>query len=267
MPRRSTEGFSSELAGANPDIAWRRFLDQYAGKIMGIARQYESAPDLAQDCFLHVCEKLSEHGFRRLRWYDAARGADFGTWLTAVISRLCIDWRRMEYGRRRLPSAILRLSRFDRAVFRLRYLQHLDLSLCLQFVRIDFPGTFRSELAQSLERLHNALSPRKRWSLLQRHLSRSAMSGSAGVGGRREFEPADDGPAPEDLVAGEQEREDLREALARLTPEQQLLLRLRFQEEMPLKDIARVTDCGDLHRARRLIIAALEELAGWVRKP
>ena len=34
-----------------------------------------------------------------------------------------------------------------------------------------------------------------------------------------------------------------------------------------LQDIARVTACGDLHRARRLIIAALEELAGWVQRP
>jgi len=266
MPKSRTEGFTDELAVSDPGSAWRTFLDQYAGKIMGIVRQYERAPGRSHECFLYVCEKLSEQGFRRLRLYDRTRGAAFGTWLTAVVSRLCIDWRRVEYGRRRLPAAVLRLSRFDREVFRLRYMQHLELGPCLQFVRTEFPDTTSSDLSQSLERLHQALSPRTRWSLLQRNLPRSAMSGSQRHTGRPGDERAEDVPPPEDLLAEDQERELLRKALARLTPEQQLMLRLRYQEDMPLQDIARVTGCGDLHRARRLIIAALDELAGWVQQ-
>ena len=264
MPQSRSEGFTDELAGSDPGSAWRTFLDQYAGKIMGIVRQYERAHGKSHDCFLYVCEKLSEQGFRRLRLYDRTRGAAFGTWLTAVVSRLCIDWRRVEYGRRRLPAAVLKLSRFDQAVFRLRYMQHFELGPCLQFVRADFADATPSDLSQSLERVHQALSPRTRWRLLQRHLQRSAMSGSALMADRPGDAHADGEPPPEDLLAEEQERENLRKALVRLTSEQQFMLRLRFQEGMPLQDIARVTGCGDLHRARRLIIAALEELAGWL---
>ena len=265
MPESRTGSFSDDLAGTNPDVAWRRFLDQYAGKIMGIVRQYERVPGTTHDCFLYVCEKLSEDGFRRLRQYDSSRGAGFGTWLTAVISRLCIDWGRMEYGRRRLPAAVLRLSSFDQELFRMRHLQHLDLSLCLQLARIGFPDTTRADLARSLERLHRALPPPKRWRVLQRSLRRSAPGVNAASAERGDDEPADNAPLPEDLIAMREERENVRVALARLTSEQQLLLRLRFQEELSFEDIARVTACGDLHRARRLIIDALEELAEWIQ--
>jgi uncharacterized protein (DUF2267 family) len=48
--------------------------------------------------------------------------------------------------------------------------------------------------------------------------------------------------------------------MSRLTPQQRLLLRLYFQENMPLKDVARIAGFADLHQARRQIQAVLAEL-------
>jgi len=53
----------------------------------------------------------------------------------------------------------------------------------------------------------------------------------------------------------------LRQALARLTPHQRLLIKLRYQQDLSLKEVARLTRLGDPFRARRHIQAALDQLA------
>ena len=66
---------------------------------------------------------------------------------------------------------------------------------------------------------------------------------------------------PEALVQSEQDRQQLHNAMARLEPQQRLLLQLRYQQDLTLEEVARLTGLGDPFRARRKIDAALATLA------
>ncbi len=74
----------SGLAGPQSAKAWRQFIDSRAGQLMKIARYHTQIEDQAQDCFLHICEKLCENGFRRLLQFDEKRGVPFKAWLSTV---------------------------------------------------------------------------------------------------------------------------------------------------------------------------------------
>ncbi len=78
--------------------------------------------------------------------------------------------------------------------------------------------------------------------------------------GHQLSESVEPGSGPELLAQQQQERDALVGAMSRLTPQQRLLLRLHYQENMPLKDVARIAGLTGLHKARYRIQAALAEL-------
>ena len=69
----------------------------------------------------------------------------------------------------------------------------------------------------------------------------------------------------EELAQTDQERSMLEAAMARLPPPQRLLLRLRYQQDLTLEEIARLTGMPDPFRANRQVQAALEALAEIVK--
>jgi RNA polymerase sigma factor (sigma-70 family) len=155
----------SDLAGPQSDKVWRRFIDDHSGLLMKIARYHAQIPDHTQDCFLHICEKLCENSFRRLRQFDEKRGVPFEAWLSTVVNNLCYDWRRQQFGRQRLPRAILAMDEFDQNVYRLKYERHLDISSCLGLLQEKYSATNQETLSASLSRIHKALSSGQRWRL------------------------------------------------------------------------------------------------------
>ena len=70
----------------------------------------------------------------------------------------------------------------------------------------------------------------------------------------------DPGPGPDELAQTEQDRLMVEAAMARLPPQQRLLLRLRFEQNLTLAEIARLTRLPDPFRANRQIQAALVAL-------
>ncbi len=98
--------------------AWREFLDAYAALILHVIRTGARDPDDASDCFLFVCEKLSQNKFRRLRRFRTDGPASFSTWLRAVVRNLSIDWHRKRAGRRRAVRSISRLPVLEQELFR-----------------------------------------------------------------------------------------------------------------------------------------------------
>ena len=74
-------------------------------------------------------------------------------------------------------------------------------------------------------------------------------------------------PGPEEQAEATQQRRQLRDALAKLTPEQRLLLRLRYEQGLTLAEVARLTRQPDPFRANRQVQAALEALARLMAGP
>lgn len=239
--------------------AWKAFLDTYSSLIMQVIGQYEAERDRADECFLFVCEKLSDDGFRRLLQFEASRKAKFPTWLKLVASNLCVDWHRKEFGRQRPYRAIARLSRFDQLLYHYKIECGMNLPACFYALHLTYPDLTKNQLAESVSRLHTTLSPRQRWQLSLRKretiLSDAFSDGPAGT------ELVESGPGPETIVELVQIRDRLRLAMSKLGEQQRLLLRLRYQENLPLKDVAELAGLDNLYQAKRRIKSALEALA------
>jgi RNA polymerase sigma factor (sigma-70 family) len=72
---------------------------------------------------------------------------------------------------------------------------------------------------------------------------------------------------PEEVAQDEQQQERLAAALAQLPPPQRLLLRLRYEQDLTLAEVARLTGLHDPFRANRQIQAALAAVAGIMNGP
>jgi RNA polymerase sigma factor (sigma-70 family) len=261
MPGKGSHNILAELSSFRAEKAWKAFLDSYSAIIMQVIRQYEGEKNHADECFLFVCEKLSDHGFRRLLRFDTQGKARFQTWLKLVVSNLCMDWHRKRFGRQRPYRAITKLSGFDQLVYHYKTECGMSRLSCFNALQLIYPDLTESQLSESLSRLHNALTSRQRWQLsLRRKETGSAILGDLHYNPSIENVLAGNDPGPESVAQLRQTRETLAQAMSRLSHQQRLLLRLRYQEGLSLKDVARLAGLGDLHQAKRRIKTALNTL-------
>jgi RNA polymerase sigma factor (sigma-70 family) len=261
MPQQSVESLLEELRTRDPHDAWHAFLEEYAGLIFQVSRYFEKDLDRASDCFQFVCEKLSEDSFRRLRRFKPGGAASFSTWLRAVVRNLCLDWRRKEYGRPRRFRSIARLSGFDQEVFGCVYERGISAEETLQLLQSKFPEATSERLAGSRERIEQVLTTRQRWLL-------SVRFGRRPQGTNTTFEEveaapleiADQRPDPEAKTLLAERKEALDRALAHLSKRDRLLIRLRFEQELTLEQIAKLLALGNAQRADRQIKEILARL-------
>jgi len=246
--------------------AWTEFLRRYSSLILQVARRFESEEERVSDCFLYACAQLSDNSFRRLRSFRPDGPAQFRTWLISVATNLCIDWRRRLSGRLRPIAAVAGLAELDQLVYRLIYVRGMTRGQCLQALAGRYPDLSDSRLAEINARLFTLLTPRQRWQLSSR--SRGSISLdelTQSDADERGFQAEEPGPGPEPLAALEQERELVETALGQLPPRQRLLLRLRYQQDLTLEEVARLARIPDPYRAHREIQAAIEALGAILR--
>jgi RNA polymerase sigma factor (sigma-70 family) len=250
-----------QLSSGRADLAWADFLKRHSPLIMQAARQFASGAEQASDCFLFVCEGLSDNRFRRLRSFRPEGPAGYRTWLKAVVANLCIDWRRKRDGRVRPFAAVAGLPPFEQAVYRQIFLRGMSRTECQRALATQFPGVTLEQVAAANAQLFKQLSSRQRWQL--GHRSRGSVSLEDATSSDDEgpgVQPEDPGPGPEQLAGEWMSRDAINEALQRLAPRQRLLLRLRFVEDLTLDEVARLVGLPDPYRAHREIQAAIEEL-------
>jgi RNA polymerase sigma factor (sigma-70 family) len=241
------------LHSGEMDIGWAAFLETYSGVLQGVVHQFEADKSAAEECFEYVCAKLSDDSFRRLKAFDPDGFAKFRTWLTAVTANLCKDWRRSAIGRRRLPESIRQLPEMDRLIFECFYWQGMTHGECLHALKSRFTQITLELISETNARLHSILSSNQRWQLsVKRGESQSIDDSSI------EIEANDRGP--EFHVQSEEDRRRLEKAMARLEPQQRLLLQLRYQQDLTLTEVAQLIGLSDPFKARRQIDAALAAL-------
>lgn len=264
----NSDGYVRELlaglSSSAPGSAWREFLQRYSQTIMLIATKGEGRNHDINDCYLFVCEKLSDNGFARLKRYDLNGSASFRSWLNVVVANLCIDWRRRRDGRYRPFKSIGRLPQLEQCVFKYRIQQRLSLNACIAVLKPQFPDLTELQLARAAQRVNLALTSRQQWLLSTQSPRFVAIDG--GRNDPDSIEPRDATPDPE-LACIEEERHDrLRRALDRLPAQQRLLLILRYRQDLSLKEIARLARLGDPYRARRKIQQALKQLEEFMQE-
>ena len=258
-----TSGVSGEIAESgtrDPADLWRAFLGEHSPLILQVVHLFERDPDQVQDCFLFVCERLRRGDMRRIRRFRVDGTATFDTWLRAVVRRLCLDWRRHRDGRFRLPRAIARLPDLEREVFRCVHLRGLSENETFHTLKALRPALTREQLAGAASRVAENLTSRQSWLLLVRRPRLQSLSAAPSDADPAESEanlvdpradPERDAVAHESLVA-------LRDAIGRLPPRERLLIRLRYEQELPLEEVARLTGLSGAAQAERQIERALE---------
>ena len=257
----------AQLSTRQAGAAWTEFLRRHSSLILQVARRFESEEERVSDCFLYACAQLSDNDFRRLRSFRPDGPAQFRTWLVSVVTNLCIDWRRRLSGRLRPVAAIAGLAELDQLVYRLIYVRGMTRGQCLQSLGSRYPDLTDAKLGEINAKLFALLTPRQRWQLSSRtrgsiSLDELAQPESDEPG----FQPEEPGPGPDLLAAFEQERELVEAALAQLPPRQRLLLRLRYQQDLTLEEVARLARIPDPYRAHREIQAAIEALAAVLKR-
>lgn len=245
------------LNGSDPGVAWAAFIDRYSARIMRIVRQFEFEQDRSQDCFLHVCEKLCEKGFRRLLKFSTTGPASFRTWLGSVVYNLCVDWHRSEYGRAVLLPAISAMPMFDQAVYRLYFERGMEREICRRMLKEEFPDLTREQFTEAIARVHQALTPRQRWKLSLHSRARRPPDTSLPEAHQLPHQALE----PHSEASRNERQQLVRTALATLPERQRLLLSLRYEQGLTLRKIAELMDVPDPYRARREIQAALDTLA------
>ena len=274
LPRRAEtldESISDLLAGlASPDpsAAWKDFLQRYSPIVLHIVRRCESDPQRVSECFDHVCQALSDNRFRRLLGFQSNGPAKFRTWLMAVVANLCTDWHRKRRGRYRPLRAVAQLPELEQLVYRFIYARGMTRVECLRALEHRYPTLTEQQLSEINARLFARLPQQQRWQL---------GTGMATAGPQGElltldltddsFQLEDAGPGPEEVAQTDQEHARLAKAMAELPARQRLLLRLRFEQNLTLAEVARLAGLQDPFRAHRQIQAALSTLAEIMNRP
>ncbi len=78
------------LCAMGDEESWERLLNEYGVLIYRIIGRYRRNQQEMRELFIHVVENLWSDGARRLRAWEGRSG--FATYLSAVTSRLCIDY-------------------------------------------------------------------------------------------------------------------------------------------------------------------------------
>ena len=241
--------------------AWAEFLEVYSPILLQVVQQFEREPDLRTDCFVFVSEQLRRDDFRRLRRFQPAGQARFTTWLQVVIRNLCLDWRRKEFGRQRVFQSIARLSALDQEAFRWAFVDGLSAEECFSMLRLSHPGLSQEATAESLERVRQALTPRQLWLLSTRHPKVESLEDELPDGqAAPQRDIPDLRPDPETWSAMREQQAALERALDRLPETERLLVRLRFDQELTLQQIAELAGLKDAQTADRRIREVLEKL-------
>jgi RNA polymerase sigma factor (sigma-70 family) len=247
------------LLAEDYEKAWDEFLNGYAPLILQVVHLFERDQDRIEDCFVFVCERLKRNNLRRIRQFKTQGAATFATWLRAVVRNLCLDWRRHRFGRPRLFRSISRLPGLDQEVFRCIYHRRLRENETFHTVRALYPSLTRGELADSMVRINKCLSPQQSWLLVSRipRLESISASSSNPDASDRDSELPDREPDPETQSARQESLTALRKAMSDLPPQQRLLLRLRFEQELSLEQIAHLTQLPSSLTVQRIIQRAI----------
>lgn len=248
------------LHSPEPREAWVAFLDSYTPVMLQVIRNFEREEDAVEDCYLFVCEHLCQNGFRRLLHFRPRGPAKFSTWLCVVVRNLCLDWHRREFGRERIFESVAKMPSFDREVFQALFIDCLPAEEAWLKLKSRFPAITLDQLTDSSERIQQTLTARQRWLLSVRRTRRTpAFTGASGQEDVLMQVPSEM-PDPESWFALQEQRAALARGLSHLSASQRLLIRLRFERDLTLEEIARLLRMDNAQSADRRIREAIAGL-------
>jgi RNA polymerase sigma factor (sigma-70 family) len=260
MQEIQVEHILRRLGSSQSGQAWKDFLHGYSAIVLQVIRHFEREPDGVSDCYLFVCDQLRRNAFCRLKQYRVGGATAFSTYLRAVIRNLCIDWHRKEFGRHRVFQSVEKRSPFEQEIFQRVFEQGASIEEAFELLRPGFPNATREQVAECVEQLQAGLSQRQRWLLSVRRSTTTPHAADTDVSNGFVEVVSDGAPNPEALAAEREKQYRLRKALAQLNSGERLLLQLRYEQELTLEQVARVSGLGNAQQADRKIREILDRL-------
>ena len=220
--------------------AWAEFLRRYSNLFFKVIWQHEHDHDDAIEKYLFVCTKFAENDLARLRKFQTDYGSrtpKLSTWLVAVAHNLCIDAHRAEHGRRRYPAALLRMSGFEQKVFRFYYWEGYSNDEVVHKL-----AATPERIREALEQIGTALGEAPGTSLPQFVRFDENMH-------LNEPESDLDGSSQEAI-----------EWLSLLKEREQVVIRMKFWEEMSAREIVEILDLQSEQQVNSIMHNALKKL-------
>ena len=136
----------------------------------------------------------------------------------------------------------------------------------LQQLRGTWPSIQAEEVSETERKIEGRLNPEQRWILSVRNhaLATTTIANEEEEPGLSEI--ADPGPSPESAVGDQEQRAILQKCLRALAADERLILRLRFDDELSLEEIARLMGLGDAQRAHRRLVFVLQRLRSAIAR-
>jgi RNA polymerase sigma factor (sigma-70 family) len=213
-----------------------------------IARRHH-LPVLETDEFASVVRlKLVDNDYAILRKFQ--RRSNLSTYLTTVVERLYLDFCIARWGKWRPSAAARRLGR--------------DAVMLEQLLARD--GLSFEEAVETLHTNHGCSATREQLRALsvqfpERVVRRHGGEDEVALAARRLAATDTIVDHEEDREIAEKVESVLAEAVAALTPRERLILKLRFDNDMKISDIARLvqTPAKPLYRELQNIVGGLQE--------
>jgi RNA polymerase sigma factor (sigma-70 family) len=261
MDDLQTDDLLRQLRSRDPREAWARFLELYSPLLFDVVRRFERNDDAVADCYLYICERLSENRFGRLSRFRPDGPARFSTWLCAVARNLCLDWHRHEFGRHRVFEAVARMPAFDQEIFRGLFVERLPIEDLFLKLEPRHPGLTIGQVADSAGQVGQTLSSRQRWLLTVRGVRGAPPAAGALSGDEQELlRIPSEMPNPESWAGLQEERAALMRAMSHLPAPERLLIKLRFARDLTLAEIAKLMGFENPQAADRRIRDVVEKL-------
>jgi RNA polymerase sigma factor (sigma-70 family) len=104
-------------------------------KIETVCKRCFSAENDQNECYVYVIDSLKADNFKRLRAFKGK--SKLNTYLYSLINSLVIDFRRKQFGRRRIPAGVAKLGKWAETVYRFVCWQKFSFDDAYDFLRID----------------------------------------------------------------------------------------------------------------------------------
>jgi len=250
---------------ADPERGYQELLDQYTPVILRMIRRFVRDADEVMETYTAICERLRANDYAALRRFRD--NSALTPWLSVVVANACRD-RFRKYRTVSAPESVLcQLGDRERLVFRYYFQDRMtqsDIAILLQSRhRIECT---EYDVIRDLQRIDQLLSVAKRWHLLaaiRANLPALALDDMSDGS----LEHNDLAVYPESMIDGPDEvlLDRLNEAVKTLDPDDQLLLLMRFEQEMRANDIARAMQYENpkyVYTRIRTVIGKLRRLMG-----
>lgn len=216
-------------------------------RIEALCKRHFSDENDQNESFIFIIDSLRADNFRRLRAYKGK--SKLSTYLYSLINSLIIDFRRKKYGRRRIPASVATLGKWAEAVYRLVCWQKFTFDDAYDLLQIE--GLFEGHYEQYLEDIVPIRkAPCRENPTFQsiKEMNTNCMQNTSGTSSN-----------PLELLICKLDHQKrikalkiIRETTAELSQNDQLLIRLVYGSEQPVKTAAHIIGFSLSSARRRL---------------